>query len=122
MKKEKLEKGKATPEQVEIWKKTYPEVYEINVEGHRCYLRGFDRTTMKFALSRLSIKVNPESAAAGKGVEINMEKMIEIGEIALQNCWLGGDDEIKTNDRLFIAAAMQVGELFDIAETSLKKL
>ena len=122
MKKEKLEKGKATPEQVEIWKKQYPEVYEINVEGHYCYLTGFDRTTMKFALSRLSIKVNPESAAAGKGVEINMEKMIEIGEIALQNCWLGGDDEIKTNDRLFIAAAMQVGELFDIAETSLKKL
>lgn len=107
----------ATPEQIAAWKKLYGDVYEITVDGRTGYVRGFDRNTMKFALSQLKFKLGADSSA-----EVSVEKMIELGEIGLQNCWLGGDDEILNNDRLFMAAALQVGELFEIAETALKKL
>lgn len=110
--------GQATPDQVAALKKLHGDVWEITVDGHAGYVRGFDRATMKFALSQLKIKIDPDSS----GSEVSVEKMIELGEIGLKNCWVGGSDEILSNDRLFMAAALQVGELFDIAETTLKKL
>ena len=110
--------GQATPDQVAALKKLHGDVWEITVDGHAGYVRDFDRATMKFALSQLKIKIDPDSS----GAEVSVEKMIELGEIGLKNCWVGGSDEILSNDRLFMAAALQVGELFDIAETTLKKL
>ncbi|MCL2245851.1 MAG: hypothetical protein FWC10_01920 [Lentimicrobiaceae bacterium] len=114
--------GKATLEQIEIWKKQYGEVYEIEVEGHYGYIREFDRETMKYALSQLKIKVDADKKDEKNVTEIDMEKIVNIGEIGLQNCWLGGDELLRTNGRLSIAASMIVGELFDIAEGNLKKL
>jgi hypothetical protein len=110
--------GQADEMQIAAWKKMWGDVYEIQVGDHVCYVKGFDRTTMKYALSQLKMKVNTET----KEVQMDMEKMLEVGEIGLQNCWIGGSEEIKTNDRLWVAAAMQVGELFELAETKLKKL
>lgn len=110
--------GQATPDQIAAWKKLHGDVYEITVDNHVGYVRGFDRATMKFALSQLKIKLDKDS----QGAEVSVEKMIELGEIGLKNCWIGGSEEILGNDRLFMAAALQVGELFEIAETTLKKL
>lgn len=110
--------GEAIESQIAAWKNMYGEVFEIAIEGHVGYVRGFDRATMKFALSQLKINVNTETRSA----EMDFQKIIEIGEIGLKNCWLGGSEEILKNDRLYISAAMQVGELFDIAEVNLKKL
>jgi hypothetical protein len=110
--------GQATPDQIAAWKKLHGDVYEITVNNHVGYVRGFDRATMKFALSQLKIKLDKDS----QGAEVSVEKMIELGEIGLKNCWIGGSDEILSNDRMFMAAALQVGELFEIAETTLKKL
>jgi len=110
--------GQATPEQISALKKLHGDVWEITVDGHVGYVRGFDRATMKFALSQLKVKLDHD----GSGAEVSVEKMIELGEIGLKNCWVGGSEEILNNDRLFMAAALQVGELFDIAETTLKKL
>lgn len=110
--------GQASSDQIAAWKRLHGDVYEIGVEGHVGYVRGFDRSTMKFALSQLCMRIDPETKAA----ELNLEKMVELGEIGLKNCWLGGSEAILSNDRLFAAAALQVGELFEIAETTLKKL
>ena len=110
--------GKATDEQIAIWKKTHQEVYEIEVEGSFCYIREIDRETMKYAFSELKMKINTET----KEGEVDMEKMVNVGEIGLQNCWIGGDEKIKSNGRLWVSACMQVGELINVAETSLKKL
>ena len=110
--------GKATEEQIAAWKKLYGEVFEIEVRGKFCYLRGFDRATMKLALSQLNVKINTEDQSA----DFDMNKTIEIGEIGLQNCWLYGAEEIKNNDGLWIAASLQAGSLFNLEETKLKKL
>jgi hypothetical protein len=110
--------GAASEEQIAAWKKIYGEVYSVEVEGHVCYVKQFTRETMKYALSRLKIRIDGES----KEAVMDMEKMLEIGEIGLQHGFIGGSEEIKTNDRLWLSAAMQVGELFSLAETRLKKL
>ncbi|MDD3892454.1 MAG: hypothetical protein PHE03_09155 [Bacteroidales bacterium] len=113
----KTEVGKASHEQIEAWKKMWGEVTEIEVKGHFCYLRAFDRATLKYALSQMSLKINQET----KEVDVDMSKIIDIGEVALTNCWIGGSDEIKQNDKLFIAAAMSAGQLMDFYESTLKK-
>ena len=107
-----------TPEQIEAWKKIHGGVYRISVGGKVGYLRKFDRGTLAFGLSQLSAKMDVES---GK-VEIDAEKMLKVGEIALKNCWLDGDEEILNDDSLFVSAAMQAGTLFEIEECRLEKL
>ncbi len=110
--------GKATDDQIAAWKKMYDEVHEIEVNGHYCYLHAFDRSTLKYALSQLSMKVNSET----KEVDIDISKIIDIGEVALTNCWLAGSEEIKQNDKMFISAAMSAGQLMEFYEGNLKKL
>lgn len=108
---------KATKEQIQVWKNQWKgDVYELEIEGKYCYIRSFDRETMRCVLSNLTMKVSD------KGAEIDAGKILDIGAIGLTNCWLGGDDEILNNDRLYIAACMQVGELFELAQTKLKKV
>ena len=108
---------KATEEQIQAWKNSWKgDVYELEIEGKYCYIRSFDRATMKCVLSNLTMKVS------GEGAEIDAGKILDIGAIGLENCWLDGDKEILSDDRLYIAACMQVGELFNIAETKLKKV
>lgn len=112
--------GQATDEQIATWKKMYGEVYQVTVKGHVCYVKPFDRATMKCALSLLKVKIDP--AAGDSEMELDMEKIIEIGEVGLQNCFIGGSEAILQQDNLFIAAAMEVGQMFDLAESDLKKL
>jgi DNA-directed RNA polymerase subunit H (RpoH/RPB5) len=38
----------------------------------------------------------------------------------LQNCWLGGDERIKTDDDLFLAANAVLGDLIKIKTATLK--
>ena len=116
--KKELRIGVATDEQIATWKKLHGDVFCITVKNHVCYLKGFDRKTMKYILSQLKVKVNTES----KQAEMDMERIFEIGEIGLQNSWLGGSEEIRQKDELWVAAAMQAGELFQMVETHLEKL
>ncbi|MDR2424886.1 MAG: hypothetical protein LBD59_09220 [Prevotellaceae bacterium] len=80
-------KRAATEEQIAAWKKIYGEVYSIEIEGHVCYVKQFTRETMKYALSRLKIRIDGESNEA----VMDVEKMLEIGEIGLQHGFIGGD-------------------------------
>ena len=42
-------------------------------------------------------------------------------EIILENGWLGGDEAIKTDDSLFLAAAGQIDQVVQIKEAEVKK-
>jgi hypothetical protein len=110
--------GQVAPEQIEAWKKLYGDIYSIEVKGHICYVKGFTRETAKYALSQLKIKIDTSNNSA----EMDMEKLLAIGEIGLQNGFIGGSEAFKTNDNLWISAALQMGELFEIAEAKIKKL
>lgn len=69
-----------------------------------CRLRKIDRVTFELALKHY-----------------RKDEEIRAGEIILNTCWIDGDEEIKTNDELLIAAALQVKEMIIIFETSIKK-
>lgn len=95
----------ATEAQVAEWKEKYPAgIYRYEVEDKACYLRRPDRKT----LSAASV--------------IGKTDPMKYNEVILKNCWLGGDEEIKTDDGLFLGISGKLAELIEIKEGELKKL
>ena len=93
-----------TKEQIQEWKQKYGDVYVLNIEGKKAYLHTPDRQTLSYA-STLATK-DP----------------LKFNEVVLNNCWLGGDEEIKTDDTLFLAASSKLPDLIQIKEATLEKL
>jgi hypothetical protein len=100
----KPKKGEATAEQIAGWKAQYKDVYAIEVEDSVAYLHKPDRIAIK-AMSAVATS-DP----------------IRASEILLENCWLGGDPSIKTEDEKFLAVSGKMGELIEIKSAELKKL
>lgn len=95
----------ATKEQIEEWKKKYGDVYMVELEGgKRCYLHRPDRKTLGYASS------------------VGTKNPIKFNEIMLNGCWIDGDEEIKTDDQLFLSASAQIAELIEVQEATLVKL
>ena len=93
-----------TKEQIKQWKAKYKEVFVLRVDDKVAYLRTPDRATLSYA-STLATK-DP----------------MKFNEAILTNCWLRGDEEIKTDDALFLSASSKLGELIQIKEATLEKL
>ena len=93
-----------TEEQIEAWKKKYRDVFSVEIDGKTAYLKKPDRRTL--------------SAAA----VIGKTDPMKYNEVLLNNCWLGGDEEIKTDDELFLGVSAKLGDLIEIKEAELKKL
>ena len=47
---------------------------------------------------------------------------MKFNESILGSCWVEGDEEIKTDDRLFLGAAGQLANIIEAAEATVKKL
>ena len=93
-----------TKEQIQEWKNQYKDIFVISVEDKKVYLRTPDRKTLSYA-STLATK-DP----------------LRFNEVILENCWLGGDEEMKTNDELFLAVSSKLPDLIQIKEATLEKL
>lgn len=93
-----------TPEQIEAWKKKHGDVFCVTVGDKVVYLKRPDR------------KVLGAAAVVGKN------DPMKYNEILLNNCWLAGDEDIKTDDALFLGVSAKLGELVEIKEAELKKL
>ncbi len=72
------------------------------------YLKRLPRPILEKALGLIA---NPHKAP----------ELIRAGEVILHGCWVGGDDEIKTDEELLTAAALQATELVERRSASLKK-
>ena len=92
-----------TQEKIEGWKKQHGDIYLIEVEDKACVVRKPNRKDLSFAML---LKDDP----------------IKFNETFLNNLWVDGDEELKTNDDYFLAVSSQLGELLQIKEASLKKL
>ena len=93
-----------TEEQIEAWKKKHGSVYSVTVDSKTAYLKKPDRKAL--------------SAAA----VLRTTDPMKYNEVLLNNCWLGGDEEIKTNDELFLGVSSKLADLIEIKEAELKKL
>lgn len=47
---------------------------------------------------------------------------MKYNEFLLNNCWLEGDEIIKTDDALFLGVSAQLAEIIEMKEATLKKL
>lgn len=99
-------KGQATPEQIATWKQEHGAIYAVKVDGHVCYLKTPTRHILGFA--------SAGSEGGKQGIKYN--------EILLKNCWVGGSEEMKTDDALFLSVSGKLNELLDIKEAELEKL
>ncbi|MDL2290397.1 hypothetical protein LJB95_03235 [Paludibacteraceae bacterium OttesenSCG-928-F17] len=94
-----------TPERIESWKKEYKTVHKLSVGGKTAYLKNPDRRTLSLAMTKIA-----------------KNDIMGGSEVLLENCWLGGDPEIKTDDELFMGAIGKVGELIQVKDAELAKL
>ncbi len=92
-----------TAEQIAEWKKKHGDVFAFETEDgkYACYLRRPNRQVVEMA---------------------SMQTGFKVSEVILDNCWLGGDNELRTVDRYFIGLQRQIGEIIDVATGTLKKL
>jgi len=94
----------ATKEQIAEWKAKHGDVFCIKVEDKVCYLKKPSRKALGYA------------SVAGK------DNPLKFNEVLLNDCWLGGDEEIKTNDDLFLSVSPKLTELIEVKEAELEKL
>lgn len=100
----KVKSGQATAKDIADWKKKYGDIFEIGTAEKVCYLKKPGRNELSMA-----------SVVAG-------EDPYKWNEVILENCWLGGDEEIKSNDDLFLAVSRQLQELVKVQQSYIKKL
>lgn len=93
---------KYTKQQIEEWKAKHGELFEITVEGKSCILH---RPTRR-DLSYVSVVKDP----------------VKMSEAMLTQLWVAGDEEIKTQDDLFLAAIQKMQEVLEVKEAEIKKL
>lgn len=87
---------------LEDLKKKHGALYKISVEGYTCIIRKPNRKD----LSYISAIKDP----------------IRMTETLMNQLWVEGDEEIRTDDELFLAVAAKMGELMQVKEAELKKL
>ena len=96
---------KPTKEQIKEWKAKYGTVYQLTAEdGSNCIIRKPDRKVLSHA-----------TAVAGSDP-------IKFNEVVLNDCWIDGDEEMKTDDAKFLAISGKLGEIIELAEVELKEL
>ena len=96
-------KGTATSEQIGDWKKKHGDIFKVEVGDSVCYLKKPDRKTMSYA------------ASLGNSP-------IRANEALVQNCWLGGDESIKTEDEKFFGVSAKLNEIVEIKDAEITKL
>lgn len=100
--------AKVTKAQIEEWKANYGEIFELEVSGKKGYVRKPGRKQLSYA----------STVSNSNGVIDS----IAFAEHILDACWLGGDEELKTNDDYFLAVVPTLEQLTERAEASIKKL
>lgn len=97
---------KATPEQIAEWKAQHLNVYALKTQESDkiCYLRKPTRQELSYATK------------ASETDSLNFNASI------LKSCWLYGDEEIMTNDSLFLGICPMLEEICAFEKFELEKL
>lgn len=93
-----------TQEQINEWKGKFGSVYVVEVEDKKAYLKAPGRNELSYA-----------GTVGGKDP-------MKFNELILNACWIEGDEEIKTVERLFLGVISQLDQIIETAEATIKKL
>lgn len=93
-----------TQEQIEELKAQHGKVYRIKLEdGQQCWLKAPTRKVLSYA----------STAGAKDPMKFN--------EVILAQCWLCGDEVIKTDDMLFLSASSILDQIIETKKAELEK-
>ena len=93
--------------QINKWKAEHGEVFVFKLGINKdkiCYLKVPDRKTLSYAA--VSAQTDP----------------MQYNEVILENCWLAGDEDIRTNTGLFISISQKLPLLVEMVEVEMVKL
>lgn len=93
-----------TKEQIQAWKEKYGDIFRIKVEDKECYLKKPTRKILGYA------------SVAGQSNPLGFN------EVIMRDCWLGGDEQMRNDDTLFLSACSKIAELIEIKDAELEKL
>ena len=93
---------KFTKEQVKEWKAKHGELFEITVEDKSCILHRPTREDLSYASA--------------------VKDPVKMSEVMLNALWVAGDEEIKEDDSLFLAAIQKMQDILEVKEAEIKKL
>ena len=101
--------GKLSDNQIKELKEKHGDIFAIKVkdsEGaeHYAYLRKPKRRDL--------------SAASVAGTK----DPLKFNEVIMRQCWAGGDDAIRNDDYLFLAASGVMADIIEVGEAELEKL
>lgn len=97
--------GQATESQIKEWKKSYRDVYAYMTEDTKiCYLKPPTRQILEYCRQTANNNVT------------------RFNETMIEQCWLGGDEDIKAVDKYFRGLSNKLGELIEVVEGNLLKL
>jgi hypothetical protein len=97
-------KNKPSKEQIEQWKKEHGELFHYQVGEKFAILKKPSRKTISYA--SVAAQTDP----------------MKYNDIILQDCWVAGDEEIKTDTGLFLSISAKLSELVGIVEVEVVKL
>lgn len=95
---------KVTKEQIEAWKAKHGNVFLLEVEDKKAYIR------------------SPKRKELSASTTIGANDGLKANEFLLKVCWLAGDEELKTIDSYFLGAVSQLEQIIEIKQASIKKL
>lgn len=90
--------------QIKAWKEEHGNIYKFIVGEKVCYLRKPTRRAISYA------------SVAGQ------TDPLKYNEILLDDCWIAGDEEIKTDNGLFLSISNHLAALVEIKEVEMVKL
>ena len=93
---------KFTKEQIKEWKAKHGELFEVTVEDKSCILHRPTRKDLSYASA--------------------VKDPIKMSEVMLNALWVYGDEEIKEDDSLFLAAIQKMQDILEVKEAEIKKL
>lgn len=95
-----------TPEQIAKWKQKFGDIFVYEADDLACYLRRPDRKVIELATA--------ESSGG--------QQAFRFTEVVLANCWLDGNEELRSQDKYFMGLSGKIGEMVEIRAGELKKL
>ncbi len=96
--------GQATPEQIQEWKQKHTDVFALKTSNSIAYVKRPGRHELSHATA------------------IGANDPMKFNETILADCWLGGDETVKTDDQKFLAVSAKLDSIIEIAEAEVEKL
>ncbi len=93
-----------TDEQIAKWKKQHGDIFVYEADDLACYLKRPSRQVVELASMN------------------GADRPFKFAEVIIANCWLGGNEELRSEDKYFMGLSQKISELVEITTGEIKKL